>query len=138
MADTSMEGGGRTPLTLKYYYRMADVLSNSALKRLPKEKLEIHFQKLGNKPLLIKWFALGIDSGLSAESITSNPTIALKFCMENVLDRLSDDAKYIASILTLLVQSLSITVLEFIGRLNAIQAENAISELDVRKNPWRL
>lgn len=115
--------------SLKYYYRMADVLSNGALKRISKGQLEEHFQKLGNKPLLIKWFALGVDSGLSPESITANPTIALKFCMENVLGRLSEDAKYMASLLTMLVQSLSITVLEFIGKLNAAQAENAISEL---------
>lgn len=114
---------------LSYCYRLAEAYSIDALKKIPKNKLSLYLGQLDRKPLLIKWFALGIEAGLSPDSIVLNPKIALQYCLENVLERLSPEAKALASTMTLIPNALSIAVIEHITHLSASQAEEAVSEL---------
>jgi tetratricopeptide (TPR) repeat protein/cold shock CspA family protein len=95
--------------------------SDSALGKLAR--------RLGNKPLLLKWLVLGVKSGLDPAQITADPKIALKFCLENVMTRLSSDAQEVIVILSTLPIPGSTAIIAHIGDISLRMAEDGLSEL---------
>jgi LuxR family glucitol operon transcriptional activator len=80
-------------------------------------------------PLLIKWFALGVLSGLSPNAIIRSPDLALKFCLENVIDKLDDNAKLVALVFAHVSGSHSSLVVEHLSGLSAKAVEQSITTL---------
>jgi LuxR family glucitol operon transcriptional activator len=98
------------------------------LRSEPDERLKFYSGRLHNKPLLLKWFALGVSSGLSPSSIVSNPEVALRFCLENVFEALSIRTKRHLSAMALLPQPASMSVLEFITDDDIFLLEASLAE----------
>jgi LuxR family transcriptional regulator, glucitol operon activator len=92
-------------------------------------KLKHYAKRLHNKPLLLKWFALGVLSGLNPSSIVGNPENALKFCMENVFDALSSTAKNHLSAISVLPGPCSIPILAHVTEDEPGTIEASIAEL---------
>lgn len=103
--------------------------SIATLVRTSPEELRSWAKRLGNKPLLMKWFCLGVASGLAPQRILANPEVALKFCLENVFDALGDDARQVLSVMSILPRAVSMGVLEHVSGIDARTMEVGISEL---------
>lgn len=114
---------------LSYLRRVCEAYDERSLKAVQNDVLLKYLKKLGFKPLLIKWFVLGLKSGLTPEKILSKPDVALRFCMENVFEKLSADAKKVLSTMACLPSSLSLSVLENISDIKIETIEKAIAEL---------
>jgi LuxR family transcriptional regulator, glucitol operon activator len=113
----------------QFLRRLADAHSIDRLKQLPTDEIGRYIKRLGAKPLLLKWFALGVASGLEPQRIVANPEAALRFCLENVVDRLSPQAKKVAEILAILPASASLGIVRHVSDMNATDAENGFNEL---------
>lgn len=112
-----------------YLRRIIDAYGIQSLSKKSNDQLDRYALRLGRKPLLLKWFALGVAKGLDPDSITSNPKIAFQFCMENVIERLSDDAKTIASALAAIASSLSAPLIQEITSFDPVTVERNLAEL---------
>ncbi|MEQ6203284.1 NB-ARC domain-containing protein [Sulfitobacter sp. HNIBRBA2951] len=90
----------------------------------------IHFAaRLHNKPLLLKWFALGVLSGLSPSNIVSDPKQALRFCLENVFDKLAPVTKRHLAALASLPSAASLAVLAHVTEDDVLLLEASVAEL---------
>lgn len=115
--------------SLPYLRRLIEAYDIEALRAEPDAVLKKHLARLNHKPLLVKWFAIGVSKGLDPLSITANPTIALKFCMENVFERLGQAAQSVLSLLSVIPQALSATILQHIATLQPTEVEEGLAEL---------
>jgi LuxR family glucitol operon transcriptional activator len=114
---------------LTYLRRLIEAYDIKALRRLQEPALRRHLRRLANKPLLVKWFAIGVSSGLDPAQITADPQIALKFCMENVFQSVGDNARKVLAILAAVPQPLSATVMQSISLESSAQIESGLAEL---------
>ncbi|WP_332681763.1 tetratricopeptide repeat protein [Bosea sp. (in: a-proteobacteria)] len=112
-----------------YLYRLIEAFGVNRLRKLKADQLDRHIVRLGRKPLLLKWFTLGVIAGLEPDQITSNPEIALQFCMENVVDKLQPTGRQIAAVMAALPSGVSPIVLHHVTDLSAPLVELGLSEL---------
>lgn len=96
------------------------------------EKQHLFCDILHANPLAIKWFIRCLASGQATEQILNHKDDLVNFCMENVYDKLSDDARTVLDTLT--VASVALTLPELVyyldnGLGNSLQVRNAINEL---------
>jgi len=112
-----------------FLFRLRDAYNIERLRKIKLAAIDSYLRKLSKKPLLIKWFALGIVSGLQPDAIVRNPDMALRFCMENVIDKLSESSKRIAKVMSTVPSTLSAAVLSHILSIPASQIEAGLSEL---------
>lgn len=112
-----------------YLRRIIDAYGISSLKSKSNQQINRFANRLSRKPLLLKWFALGVAKGLDPDSIVQNPEIAFKFCMENVIERLSEEAKTVASALAVVSTSLSALLIEELTDLPPRVVERSLAEL---------
>lgn len=116
--------------SLSYLRRLIEAYDIGQLRKEKDDSLKKFLSRLANKPLLIKWFALGVSAGLEPAQITANPAIALTFCMENVFERLSQESRDILAVLAIIPQPLSVTILQHISHYDATDIESAIAEVN--------
>ncbi|MEF0939876.1 NB-ARC domain-containing protein [Rhizobium sp. BR 362] len=114
---------------LSYLRSLINIYGVSGLKGFGNEDLKHFAARLGNKPLLIKWFCLGVLTGMAPHAIVKNPEIALRFCMENIYDALSANARSVLSVLASLPRAASQAVIQHVASLSAILIESGIAEL---------
>ena len=115
--------------SLAYLRRLIEAYDIASLRRESDTVLRKHLSRLAHKPLLVKWFAIGVSKGLDPSSITANPSIALRFCMENVFERLGQSARAVLSVMSVVPQALSSAILQHISSLQPTHVEEGIAEL---------
>ncbi|MER9070063.1 NB-ARC domain-containing protein [Mesorhizobium sp. M0902] len=115
--------------SLTYLRRLIEAYDITALRKLSEQTLRRHLSRLAHKPLLVKWFAIGVSTGLDPAQITANPQIALKFCMENVFERVCDSSRTVLSIMAVVPQAISATILQHISFLQPARVEEGLAEL---------
>ncbi|MBL0372613.1 hypothetical protein JJB09_11295 [Rhizobium sp. KVB221] len=99
------------------------------LANLKPDELRHYSSRLEKRPLLLKWFCLGVMAGLPASKIVSNPEMALRFCLENVFDALSPDASAALSLMSILPRSVSLGVLQHVTDVDIRKLEIGLAEL---------
>lgn len=114
---------------MTYLRRLIDAYDIGVLRRMSEDTLRRHLRRLVNKPLLIKWFAIGVSTGLDPAQITANPEIALKFCMENVFQKVSGDSRKVLQVMSIIPQALSSTIIQNISSLQPREIEAGLAEL---------
>jgi LuxR family glucitol operon transcriptional activator len=114
---------------LSLFRRLVDSYAIEQLKNLSDKQILKFTRKLDNKPLLIKWFARGVSSGLTPQSILANKTLAVQYCLENVFDKLSPDGATVAEVYSMIPNRLSPNVVQKLSGLSALKVEAAIAEL---------
>ena len=112
------------------FRRLVEAYAIEEFKQAPDAKIQKITQKLGNKPLLIKWFIRGISTGLTTQSILARKDVAVKFCLENVFDKLSEDGMKVARVYSVIPGKLSPNVVQKLSGLSATKVEAAIAELN--------
>jgi len=112
-----------------YLRRVIEAYGIKELENKSNDQLDRFASRLSRKPLLLKWFALGVAKGLDPDTITKNPGVAFKFCMENVIDRLDDESKVVASALAAVSVSLSAPLIEELTGMSSLCVEKCLAEL---------
>lgn len=112
-----------------YIKRLVDSYSIAALRGTPHGRITYYINRLGSRPLLLKWFALGVLSGLDPDRIVSDPTMAVAFCVENIVDKLSHNGQKVATMLAVMSKPCSAAVIRDVTGLTALEVESALSEL---------
>lgn len=112
-----------------YLRRVIEAYDIKELEKKNNEQIDRYAARLSRKPLLLKWFALGVAKGLDPDAITKNPDMAFKFCMENVIDRLDEESKVVASALAAVSSSLSAPLIEELTSLSPVNVERCLAEL---------
>jgi LuxR family glucitol operon transcriptional activator len=113
----------------RFLRTVAEAHSVAVLKGLSNERLDFFVSRLSFKPLLIKWFVLGVKSGLDPNAIIANPKVALRFCLENVIDKLSPAAQAVSVVLATVRASISAAVIKEISLLTSLHVEEGLVEL---------
>lgn len=111
------------------FRRLVEAYSIETFKKASDKKIQGITHKLGNKPLLIKWFIRGVESGLTTQSILSKKDIAVQFCLENVFDKLAEDSIQVARVYAVIPGRLSPNVVQKLSGLTALKVEAALAEL---------
>lgn len=114
---------------LRYLRSLIKAHNLKSIEAKSNAELRSFARRLGCKPLLLKWFALGVKSGASPERILADPKDAVQFCLENVMNRLSDSAKDVVNILASISDSLSPSVIGAIGEATPQRIEDGLAEL---------
>ncbi len=105
--------------------------SYPAISRLDKGLLKQYCERLHHNPLLIKWFVQAVGKGTRPEDVLSNEDLgqALRFCWENVYDRLSPLSVETISTLLAARRSLSQPQLQELLEASHISFVEALQEL---------
>lgn len=107
----------------------AEVRGCSRLTNASNDKLSTYCKRMRNNPLHIKWFVSAVQIGRRPEEVLSDESLFLKFCLSNVFDQLSEDAKSIVRALQALGGSYTVAELSYLTELNEESLLKAVQEL---------
>lgn len=115
--------------------KLSKLLNIESLKRKNNASLKDLVRRLHHNPLLIKWYALSISSGQTHGDILNRDSVsykeALKFCFQNLYERLSDTELEIIRTITCLRNSVSAVELRFfLSDRNEIEIAEALHNLN--------
>src|SRR5579883_887163 len=129
-AGVSVKVGEFTELEAERFLRgLITAYDIKTLNQVPPVVFKGYLAKLHSKPLLIKWFARGVLSGLAPESITRNPNIAIQFCLENVINTLNQPTIKVAMAFAHVPDSHSALIIQYLTGLSPLDVESAIAAL---------
>ena len=115
--------------SLAYFRRVVQAYNVTGLQTLSEPTIRRYLTSLGSKPLLIKWFILGVASGLDPARIVAKPDLALQYCLENVFDKLSAEAKDVLQVISAISQPVASSVVQYVSETTAQAVESGTSEL---------
>lgn len=107
----------------------ADVRGCNRLTNASNDKLATYCRRMRNNPLHIKWFVSAVQIGRRPEEVLADESLFLKFCLSNVFDQVSDDARVIVRALLALGGSYTAAELSYLTELNEETLLKAIQEL---------
>ena len=79
--------------TIVFMRSLARVRQVAGLVKCGNKQLLRYTARLYNNPGFIKWFVAGVQAGARPEELLAKPDVFLDFCLSNVYEYLSDDAK---------------------------------------------
>jgi len=112
-----------------YFRRVASVWKQEQLSRGNNDSISTYCSRLNHSPLGIKWFIQAIAAGASPQRLLSNPRILLSFCLENIIDKLSKNARSLLNILAITGREQSPASLHYISDIDTWEVEEALREL---------
>jgi tetratricopeptide (TPR) repeat protein len=107
------------------------VRNSEVLRRLSNSQLSKIANQLHFNPLAIKWFVNSVDSGKSPKEVLNNKDDLLNFCLSNVYEKLSENAKLILSTLLAARKQLNDAELNFLTSLSPLDMRKALNRLFV-------
>jgi LuxR family glucitol operon transcriptional activator len=99
------------------------------LQDLSQEAVAKLAQQMSGHPAYIKWFVAGVQSGKRPEQLLSDNQLLLEFCMSNVYEYLSDDARAVLRSMQTLAGLRGQAELAFINDFTASQIQSSLLEL---------
>lgn len=112
-----------------FFQRVANVWKRVDLSSAPSETVTSYCVRLNNSPLGIKWFIHAVAMGGSIQKLLSNPKLLLDFCLENVVDKLSSNARTLLNVLAITAREQSPASLHYISDIDAWVIQDALREL---------
>ena len=112
-----------------YFRRLVKTYHASQLVNVSDKDVKNYVSKLYFSPLCIKWFVINVAKGNSPDIVVTNQDELIEFCLSNVFDKLSDDAKKILNILLVKNGPCSFAELMFINDNNYNETLESIYEL---------
>lgn len=95
-----------------YFRKLVSAYGVNILSDISNEDVRKYIDKLYYSPLCIKWFVINVAKGNNPDIIINDQEELIEFCLSNVYDKLSDDAKNI--LLFLLVKQLPCSIAELV------------------------
>lgn len=111
--------------------KLSRLLNIQELLKKNNESLKHLSKKLYNNPLLIKWYVLSVGNGKSQSELINKDALsykdALKFCFENLYDRLSSNELEIVKTIACMRKNVSAVELRFIlSHIEELELEEAL------------
>lgn len=113
----------------QFFRRACGVYNAHDASQLPNETVNGYCRQLSHSPLAIKWFAQALRAGASAQRLLADPKLVLRFCLENVIDKLSPNARLTLDALCVARKRLGAAALHFVTNLDLIETNGALLEL---------
>ncbi|UNK57208.1 NB-ARC domain-containing protein [Pseudoxanthomonas daejeonensis] len=107
----------------------AEVRGCNRLTNASNEKLSTYCKRMRNNPLHIKWFVSAVQIGRRPEEVLADESLFLKFCLSNVFDQISEDARSIVRALQALGGSYTVAELSYLTELDEDILLKAVQEL---------
>ncbi len=86
-------------------------------------------RKMNNNPLFIKWLVSCVQSGKRPEDALQNSTIFLDYCLSNVVDHVSDDARFLARAMLAVSGPHSQPILAYLTEFDGDRLQLALQQL---------
>lgn len=122
-------GGLPKKQSISFFKRVASVWGQKHLCNRPDEEIDAYLARLNYAPLGIKWFIQAITKGSSAQRLLSDPKQFLSFCLDNIIDNLSPNARTILNALAVAGKDQSPASLSYICDVDGFVVEEALREL---------
>jgi hypothetical protein len=112
-----------------FFRRVATVWRLSEMAQLPNDAVQAYCKRLNFSPLGIKWFIQAVSTGASAQRLLANPEDLLRFCLENIVDKLSDTAKSLLLSLAITGREQSPASLHYLSDIEPWAVQDGLREL---------
>ena len=113
-----------------YFRKLANVYKVNVLIKQSDSVIKKYLKKLNNNPLAIKWFVINVGKGMDPNDILNNHITDLTdFCLSNIYEKLSDNAKYILRIILIKANKCGFAELLYLCELSYDKCLAAINEL---------
>jgi len=115
---------------LVYFRKLVNIYKVNSLIKKSDIFIKKYLKQLDNNPLAIKWFVINVGRGMEPSDIFNNHIGDLTdFCLSNIYDKLSDNAKYILRIILIKLNKCGMAELLYLCELSYDQCLAAINEL---------
>lgn len=115
---------------LLYFRKLASIYKVSSLIRQNDTQIKQYLISLDNNPLAIKWFVINVGKGMTPNSILSKEISNLTdFCLSNIYEKLSNNAKYILRIISIKYNRCSLAELLYLCELSYDECMESVNEL---------
>lgn len=94
-----------------------------------KEALKRYVQQMKLNPGFIKWFVSCVQCDIPPEKVLANPVKFLDFCLSNVYDYVSDNAKTICKAMLAVPGRQSLSLISYLTKLSGDALQEAIANL---------
>ena len=108
---------------------LAKIRNVQVLAKLEEGVLRKYATRMHLNPGYIKWFVSATQTGVAPESILQNSQLFLEFCMSNVYNYLSEDARLVTSTMQCAPGLKDVAELAYLCDFEAIRIQRAITEL---------
>lgn len=113
-----------------YFRKLTNVYKVNVLIKQSDNIIKKYLKKLNNNPLAIKWFVINVGKGMDPSDILNNHITDLTdFCLSNIYEKLSDDAKYILRIILIKANKCGFAELLYLCELSYDKCLASINEL---------
>lgn len=115
---------------LIYFRKLSNIYKVNSLIKQKDEKLEEYLAHLDSNPLAIKWFVINVGRGMTPDDILNNRITDLtEFCLSNIYEKLSENAKYILRIILIKHNRCGMAELLYLCELSYDECIDSINEL---------
>ncbi len=109
--------------------QLASLKKTKIIENLPNQKLNDIAKKLHYNPLALKWFVNSVETGLSPNEVLNNTEDLLNFCLTNVYEKLSEDAKNIVRTILASRKDLNDAEIIFLTKIPTLVFRRTLNEL---------
>ena len=121
------------PLTMPdsrvYFRKLVESYGVRTLQKIGMETLDKYIRRLISNPLFLKWFVTAVKAGSMPEKLLADQREILSFCLENVMEHLSGNAKLICSVFMVVDGPHSLPMLSQLSGLSPMDIESALASL---------
>ena len=114
---------------IKYFRELSKYYGLDIYKNNDKTIEKLVKEILYSNPLSIKWYINGVYNGIREEILQNNKSKLIEFCMSNVYEKLSEEAKEILRLFQIEDFEMTYGEIEFYIEKDEIEMKKAINEL---------
>lgn len=108
---------------------LAKIRGVDTLSKLEEKTLRAYGNRMYCNPSYIKWFVSSVQTGLSPEAVLQNSNMFLEFCMSNVYQYLSDNARSLTSAMQCAPGLRDVPELSYMTNFDSLTINKALQEL---------
>lgn len=108
---------------------LAKIRGVDTLSTLEEKTLRVYANRMYCNPSYIKWFVSSVQTGLSPESVLQNSNMFLEFCMSNVYQYLSVNARNLTSAMQCAPGLRDVPELSYMTDFDSLTINKALQEL---------
>lgn len=113
----------------KFLRALSRIRGVRQLNKLDQPTIESLSRQMAGHPAYIRWFVAGVQSGRRPEELLGNNELLLDFCMSNVYDYLSEDARLVLQSMQVLAGAKNQAEVAFLNDFSASKTQESLLEL---------
>lgn len=110
-------------------HALARIRDVKPINAMPAQDRLVLAKAMGGRPAYIRWFVAGVQSGRRPEELLKDNDLFLDFCMSNVYEYLSEDAREVIRCMQVLPGALSPAAIAFLTDFSASRTQSTLLEL---------